>query len=80
MNPLLNTDFIKSYLSKFTVYKKQTLFEPTMEEKLKGIKEKKCFVCGRKLYEMRNGNWYCKSKKHKLFISKKVFEKLSTGR
>ena len=53
----------------------QTLFEPKTEDINKALKAHKCPRCFNKLYEMRNGAYHCRSKKHKgYFITKAEFE------
>lgn len=53
---------LDGYMSKFTVYKADTLFEPDYTL----LKENRCILCGNKLKIMRDGKKaYCNSKKHR---------------
>lgn len=65
-----------NYLDKFRVFIPETLFPPVWAN----LREKRCPICGNKLYlPMKNKKMvYCKSKKHKkFFISYEAFMKLT---
>ncbi len=58
----LNFD-VEKYLSRFKIYKPTTLFEPTKDDITRALLQKKCILCGRRLYQNRKGDkWFCKSK------------------
>ena len=68
MNPFESIK--ETYLKDFKLFRPVTLFEPNMENVKKGL----CPLCGNVLKVMRNGNVYCRGKKHKknqFFMKKK---------
>lgn len=53
----------EGYMDKFVVHKPTSLFDPSKEDIIKALSEKKCVICGRRLYQNRKGDkWFCKSK------------------
>jgi len=60
---------IEQYAHKFIKVKQSTLFEPTKQDKVKALLQKRCPLCSCKLYQKRDGTmWYCKSKRKDKFI------------
>lgn len=68
-------------LKKFTVRPSQTLFPLSAKEKKDLLTQRRCLTCACRLYQMRNGNWICKSVKHKSnkIVTAKVMEKYATN-
>lgn len=69
---------INKYMSRFKLMPKATtLFEPTRQDITNALLKKCCPLCGRKLYQTRNGKlWRCKSiRKDGFFIKNETLEK-----
>lgn len=52
-------------LDKIKIRPSQTLFELSAKEKKDLLIKRRCLTCACRLYQMRNGNWLCKSVKHR---------------
>lgn len=67
----------KNKKGEVNIFRPQTLFEPTFKDIQNALKEKRCPICSLRIYEMRNGGYHCRSKKHKgFFITKNKFNEI----
>lgn len=68
---------IEQYLKRFKVINPVTLFEPTKDDMVNALLQKRCPLCGTKLYQSRDGKkWFCKSmRRDKYFIRDEVLRK-----